>query len=558
MAGAVWGRLIGIFGGIAVGGAAREAIDPILEPAKQNAWARRPNRVLDPASAAAIRARQTRDVGGEVYPGIDLEGVGLGDDARRHGLGSHRFNLLTELAREHPTVADLQALRRRRLALGGAAGIGQAEYREWMRRQGFTTEIIEALTKLLVEYLPPADVANAVQQGFMPDDGILPPTTAPQPDWVESDGAFGIPVEQLDIDPSNEAAVHGFDKSRLKILAELVGLPPGEETLLDMWRRGMITEKGYAAGLREGHTKTKWTAALSARFYNLLPTSVLVNLRLRGWIEDADYHARMRKHGYRPSQADDYFHALGRPATALQALKGTRRGGVYDGPTDHIPPWFQHAVRQSDLRNEWMNILWAGRETYPSAFVMRRLVADEAVTPTEAAQLLYENAWPQNLAKASAATWARGTATTAKGMTRADLLTEYEGGFLSEAALTADLEALGYTAAQAARLKTLADARIVRTERAKRIRLIGSRYVAHRITRDRALAELDAAEIDAAAAARVLAEWDVERSLTADALTPAQIKKAYKATIFDRPTAVARLAWKGYDEGDAGIFLDES
>src|SRR6267142_475218 len=253
-------RGLWVVAGVAIGGAGEVAIKPILEPAAQNAWARRPYKVLDPATAALVRARNAQPG----YGGIDLQGVDLTDDARRGGLGTARFYLETEAARTWPGVAQLVNLRRRRLAFGDTAGIGQDEFRNALRRQGFRTEAIDYLTDLLVEHLDVADIANAIQQGFVPNDGILPAASPPDPNWLRANGAFTIPVEQIAIDPTNEAAYHGLDPAHLKVLAELVGLPPGEEALLAMWRRGIIGPEGYAAGLREGHTKTKWTAALSA------------------------------------------------------------------------------------------------------------------------------------------------------------------------------------------------------------------------------------------------------------------------------------------------------
>ena len=95
---AIWNRLTAFVTGGAVATAAADAMAPEFEVLKQTAWSNEPHKVLSPGEAAELRARETTtDV-----PGIDLEGVSLTDDASRTGIGSHRFNLLTELARRCP------------------------------------------------------------------------------------------------------------------------------------------------------------------------------------------------------------------------------------------------------------------------------------------------------------------------------------------------------------------------------------------------------------------------------------------------------------------------
>jgi len=513
---AVWDRGIWVIAGLAIGGAAEDAIKPILEPAKQNAWAARPFKVLDPATAAAIRARN------ELEPGIGINtfDVDLADDTKRDGYGSKRAFFYQELARNWPGIATLINLRRRNLAFGGDSGITRTQFRDALRRQGYRAATIDYLTDMLVEHLDISSIANAIQQGFIPNDGILPDAPPLDPNWTTSDGAFDIPVKTEGIDPTNEAAYHGYDEAHLRVLAELTGLPPGEETLLDMWRRGIITGKGYEAGLREGHTKTKWAVALSARFHPLLNPGTLVNLRLRGWITDADYKNRMGLHGYRPEQAEDWFDSAGRPATTRQVMIGLRRGGLHNAPITDTPQPYRDAILQSDIRPEWANILYEGRETYPSAFVVRRLVTDGVWDAAKGADILYKGGWPQDLARDAATAFASGgTATKHPNVVKA--------------------ENQLWTATHKA-------------------------FIADEIDDARATTELTAIHADPTVIPTILDLWKHERGLQRKGLTAAQIKKAWKEAAINAETnaawttddALAALIDLGYSPTDAQSFLN--
>ena len=139
----------------------------------------------------------------------------------------------------------------------------------------------------------------------------------------------------------------------------------------------------------------------------------------------------------------------------------------------------------------------------------------------------------------------------------ADLATEYEARWLTRPQYVAGLKEIGYSQTAAEAKATAEDARRTRLTRNRRIDLIGRRYVAHGIGRDRALAELTAAEVPARVRDTLLPEWDAMRAITPDALTAAQIKRAFKKALMSRAEAIDRLEAKNYEESDANIYLDQ-
>lgn len=544
--GGTWTRLTSFITGAAIGGAAEAAVEPVLEPTRQEAWSQRPYRVLRPETAAAIRARET--VGGQT--GIDPGAVNLEDDAKRNGVGTARFNLLTELARSFPGAGELLRLRWRYLETGGNAGLSDAQLGEALRHEGWPADYIDGFRALVNGRLSPEDVANAVQQGFIPNDGLLTGDTGGgQP--------FTPPVDVVNVDATSEAQASGIGAERLKVLAELSGNPPGPETLLELWRRGIITETAVDNGIREGRTKTKWTAPLKALKAQLLTPAVLVNRRLRGWDSADTFHARMALHGFDAAQAEDWYESAGRPAAPGQMMSAWARG--VDGP-DGVPmdeAQFRKGIVESDIRPEWAGMLWGIRYNYPSLFQLRGAVQDGALSPARALEILRNERYEADDAKALVASWTRGSATGPKGLTATDAIAEYEGLYITRAELVAELQGMGFDAATADAKATAADARRTRLVRNAAIGAMQKRYEEWRATPDEARARLAELNVTAEAATHLLTLWDYQRADKVKLLTPAQLKKALGANLLTRAEVLTELEQQGYSAADAATLLDE-
>jgi hypothetical protein len=489
------------------------AVGPTLIPAvrflENEAWQQAQTMPLRPQDAAQAEAQQ-------VAAGLDKA-----SEAHMSGINAERFAAMVDIHRAYPGLNELLELRRRDL-------ITEAELLTLLNRLGFTDTNAARLANLQTVLLSPADLAMMRQQGF-------------------------IDVARQ----HSESALQGVDSERADLLFEISGLPPGIETAMEMWRRGIIDQPTFAQIVREGHTKTKYTADLEALKRALLNPATVVNLYLRGWITQADFHSRMALHGYDAGESDDWYDASGRPATTLQMVKGYRRGGRIPGVADSEHAHVEKAVVQSDIRPEDLDVIFAGRESYPSAFVMRRLVADGAVTTAEAADILYKNAWPRDLADKAAASWAVGTGTTKKGLTVTDLANEYEAAWITRTQYVTGLKELGYDDATAAAKADAEDAKRVRLARNQLVARVHSQYVAHRISLATATNALNSAGVPARVRDSLLPDWTAERDLTADALTAAQIKKAWQKVMMTRAEAISRLEFKGYDAADAALYLDE-
>lgn len=311
----------------------------------------------------------------------------------------------------------------------------------------------------------------------------------------------------------SEAELQGVTNERAEIQFKSAGLPPPTERALSMWRRGIITEAEFKQTIVEGNEKLKYQDEEAALYRPLLTPATIVNQRLRGWRDTPWMNARLAEHGYSTEQANDLFQGQGRPISTRQVFIGERRGGVYNGPTAGIEPAILKQLQESNIRPEWYHLADAQKESYPSAFVIRQLATSGAIDPTQTHRVLMEIGWPVWLIDAVVAAWTGGAA----GAPATD-----------------------------ARVKSAVTAAVSE---------IRSAYI---------LGQADAAAVrgwldrlGVTVAGELLPIWDVMREVPQTGLTAAQIKKAFKKTLYTRERAIAELQERGMTTEDAVIYLDE-
>lgn len=383
----LFSRGIGLTGGTlsnaagsAAGGAIRRTLDPVLQAETNTVWSKYPD-VPPDAVLLAVGVAQGQVTKKAAY-----------DWAKQTGYGTAQMDALVNIANTGPPLgAALDALRR---------GIfTPAQYLTALTRQGIETQWQEGLSELRDDLLSPDEVANAVQQGHLRNDDILPPI-------VSGQIPLDIPLTQIDIDPLTEAAGSGITPDRLKVKANLSGLPPPQGELLTMWRRGIITEAAVEAGIREGHTKTKWVSAVKEMKRTYLTPIEYVDAHLRGYISEAEMNAGTALHGLTPDDTKILFESHGRPLTVHQITTGIARGGKYDGDTAGIEDVYLDSLKEGSIKPPFYNLAYANRYSLPSFFVVRALLQDGTLTEARAADLFKQEGWPPDLAEAAAKAYA--------------------------------------------------------------------------------------------------------------------------------------------------------
>lgn len=456
-----------------LGTAARPALEPYVQSLSNDAWGL--NAVVPPPAillAEGVAQGQVSKTAAYAW-------------AKQQGFDAAQMDAMVNVANVGPGAGYAFDLWRRGL-------IDEPGFKRALKRLGIEDQWVTPLEGLHDVLLSSAELGMLQQQGF------------------------------IDATRANaEGLLQGVTNERQQLRFEASGLPPGIGEALQMLRRGIIGTTEFAQIVREGHTKTKYTDELLKLQNQVLSAATYTRAFLKGHISRDAMHAGGALTGYTAGDMDLWELTEGRPATVHEIHIGYARGATLPGATDEHDA-VTTAVRQSDIRPEYTDLLWAQRYTYPSAFVLRGLAQSGDLGNEQAVeQILLEVGWKPDFAAKVATAWTSGT--TGGGDTHA-------------------------AKAQTQLWNT--------THRS---------YIAHEISDATATTALEAAGVASGSVPAVLNLWKTERDLIRKGLTATQIKKAYTSQTTNPDTgaawtlqeAQARLLELGYDQADATVLLEE-
>jgi hypothetical protein len=147
-----------------------------------------------------------------------------------------------------------------------------------------------------------------------------------------------------------EAARNGINTQRYEALRDAAFTWPGLPEVIDLWRRGQITEAQAAEALQRAGLDHDWCMRLLAlKRQPIMPADAALMV-LRGIIDQAEGHAIGAESGYTPTDFDRLTLATGEPPGAESLMEALRRGFI-----DNTR--FAHGIRQSRIRNEWIGLM---------------------------------------------------------------------------------------------------------------------------------------------------------------------------------------------------------
>jgi hypothetical protein len=480
--------------GVGVGTAAAAAIEPLVEPGKQQAWSNAANKLLDAGLYARLVAQGAMD--------LDKVGRPL---AARHGFNTDQFDRMVYLAQEAPDLAlTLELWRRGQFGdpkkAPAIALVDHALAKAQIERQYWTP-----IKELFGERLAPPVIALAIVRGIMKDPGFLPVGPPTSEGKVKAFPVSGI-------DTLEEARAHGFDFDRLFVETAIAGRPMGPESAASAVFRDILLKVDYDRAIAEGDVRNEWADAIFETARQIPSVANYVTAHLKAWIDEAEMNAGVARHGMSKEDAHLLYLAAGRPAAPGQMATAAARG--IDGP-DGVPmnrAQFLKGIAESDIRPEWGPMLWDARYLYPPLFQLTRLVQAGAITADEAADWARKDRYPPEVVTALHAYW-----TT---------LTDGEP--------------------QDPRVKLATSQAIAALKRQFMLEQTDEQGVTN---------GLQTVGVSAASADQILNLWTYERLWTEKPLTPANVKKAYKAGDFPIDEAIARLVAQQWSSADANTYL---
>lgn len=514
---AIWNRFFGsavsTAAGVSVGGAIQGTLDPLVRELMNQTWALYSHMPIDPYFLALGVAQG--QIGHDTAATI----------ASHSGISGPNFDHMVDIANVGPGASYAFELWRR------LDSFTDDDFGRALKRMGLEAEWIADLKQIKNVLLTPAQIANAVQQGHMPNPGILPnidptipfPSGYQQPPAPDNAGPSRVPLTQIDLDPVNEAQGSGITEQRLQIEANLAGLPPGPEALLQMWNRNLIDQDSVDAGIREGHMKTKWAHAYKRMRWAVLSAEAYAELWLRQWITEDEAIKGGALTGHTPEQVHLLYQNRGRPLSPVQALTAlVRKSPAPRGPDypSHPDPFneadFDRAIARSNIRSEYIPVLRELLYLYPPLFQLNRLVVAGAISADTARDWAIKDRYAPEVVTTLHTYWQNLT-----------------GGVSTDAR--------------------------VKSAQSSVVTQIKNAYIQKRADESQARGWLADLGVTADVQNELIGVWNIAQAVPGAGLTRAQVKKAFQnlPTEWPRDRALGELEIMGMEPEEAQTYLDE-
>lgn len=412
------------------------------------------------------------------------------------GFNEDRFAVARQLTSQPPALDALLTLRRRNV-IGDAefgAGIAQHGYLESWR--GLFAELLKVLPSVtdMVRFAV-REVYDGGQRAALDLDAEFP-------------AAFAADAQRIGLDAEqarNYWAAH-WDL-------------PSYEQLTQMLFRGEISAAQFSSGLKALDYAPTWRPKLEAIARAIPPLSDMIRFAVRDVYTpatvqtfglDADFPAEFATqaalHGMQAPYPQQYWAAHWRLPSALQGYRMLWRGEITAAQLDTLlkaldyPPFF---------RQRLANIA----HIVPGRIDLKRLLRHEIITREQVRQgyirIGYAPADAENMTKIAEA--------------------ELEAGEVTQ--------------------------KWLETARRRLFTVAHNEYLDYSIDAGTASSLIQRVGATGGEANAVMALWNAERDIDRLELTPAQIKKAYKAARYTEDVALGELEERGMTREDAQVFL---
>jgi hypothetical protein len=351
-------------------------------------------------------------------------------------------------------------------------------------------------------------------------------------------------------DAADQAALSGLSESRFATLQNATGLPPGPETLLTMWQRGIITADRLVQGIEQSNLRVEWASSLEALALGPLSAQQAIIGVVQNHLDQGSAETVLRQNGIDPSNYDVLYQNAGRPPGPEQMLNAWNRGAA--GVTQAT---VEQAVRESDIKDKYVPVIVGLREhLLPQKTIVAGVhqgVIDDA---TALAELLKLGISAQN-AGFLIAEGHNNKVATHKNLSVAQIEAAYEDGSLTRADAQTHLVALNYLAADATFILDLVDVKWQQALHNATVSRVRANYVNGHTTRTVASNELDTAGVSSAHRDLYLTQWDIVRATPTRTLTQAQAQRAYQRGLITETVYRTRLTSLGYAPADVDLLV---
>jgi hypothetical protein len=343
------------------------------------------------------------------------------------------------------------------------------------------------------------------------------------------------------------AAMTGIQEAAFNDMVNLVGEPPGIESMLSLFRRGLLGEGDFDEMVAFSRILTRWTPFVKLLAYSTMTPGDALEARLKGVLDDGTARELFKQGGGLDTQFDVLLSTTGNPIGVEASLNLLNHGLISEADAQQVilhsrvNPQFEPMALL--LRHKWLGVIQ----------IEIGLKAG-TITPAQGTLWLTEDGYPADQVAAFVAGATAGKLVAQKALTEAQIASAYETGIVSQAAADASLQALGYSEGEVEIILALYEHKRELGMATAAVAQVKKVYLAKRIDDAQATTDLAGLGIDADAITQYLAVWKVEQVAELKELTAAQIGSFYKKGLLTEADAVSRWTEMGYTAADAALL----
>lgn len=328
------------------------------------------------------------------------------------------------------------------------------------------------------------------------------------------------------------------------------------------YQRGLIgtgtydgNEVSLNGALADAGVREAWTPILEQLATQIPTVAEVMNAWLEGQITEDEAHTRYLAAGGDPTWFQTSYDANGQAPTPSQALELLNRGIIGESGTGPESTSYEQAFLEGPWRNKWLKPFEALRYYLPPPRTVTAMYHGGQLTHDTAASLLVKQGLTAELAAAYLSPSHSSAAAADKHLAKGDLLALYADGLMSRVDAISGLEALKYSAHDAALIVELQDVRTSAAQVTAGVTRTRTLYNAGKLTDQAAEHSLALLGIATAQAKDMVDTWAVTDVAPVRVLSASQIDQAWGYGLISTPAALAQLEALGYDPHDAWILL---
>lgn len=348
----------------------------------------------------------------------------------------------------------------------------------------------------------------------------------------------------------------GLEPSAFDPLLKAAGEPLSRTEMADLVNRGEATIAEYEAAIRQSRVKDAYIPLSTKLIERPMTGGDAVRGFVQGYLSEAETDRIQGMNGLRAEDRKILREIDGIPLSLTEMLRLYRMGKVDKAQVEQ-------ALRESRLKDKYIPVALDLGVNLPSIFEIRLLLRDGALTDAQAAQILKEHGYQQDIITGIIHAFGSSATSASKTITEGMLVDLYLEHAIGRAELLTALEDIGYSKANAALITEVADWRVELQARSAFLSRVRAQYVGRHIDEAAAEAELYRESIPADVIAHVMDEWNAEIKVTVRLLTPAQVVDAWFNNLFDASStanntaqAITYLQRLSYGESDAMLLLE--